>query len=89
MRIGIITPAPPRSIDLITARSREEMKANARYHWVGELPQWCVRRVLFRSQACVVSSSKMEGGANVVSEAIVAGVPVLASRIPGNVGILV
>lgn len=73
--------------DLMTARAREEMKANARYHWVGELPQWRVRRVLFRSQACIVSS-KMEGGANVLSEAIVAGVPVLASRIPGNVGIL-
>ncbi|MFS8087401.1 MAG: glycosyltransferase, partial [Acidobacteriota bacterium] len=29
-----------------------------------------------------------EGGANVLSEAIVAGVPVLASRIDGNVGIL-
>ncbi len=33
-------------------------------------------------------SSKIEGGANVISEAIVAGVPVLASRIDGNVGIL-
>jgi glycosyltransferase involved in cell wall biosynthesis len=30
----------------------------------------------------------MEGGANVVSEAIRIGVPVLASRIPGNVGLL-
>jgi glycosyltransferase involved in cell wall biosynthesis len=30
----------------------------------------------------------MEGGANVVSEAVVAGVPVLASRIPGSVGLL-
>jgi glycosyltransferase involved in cell wall biosynthesis len=30
----------------------------------------------------------MEGGANVLSEAIVAWVPVLASHIPGNVGIL-
>jgi glycosyltransferase involved in cell wall biosynthesis len=30
----------------------------------------------------------MEGGANVVGEAVVAGVPVLASRIPGNVGLL-
>ena len=33
-------------------------------------------------------SSRSEGGANVVSEAIVAGVPVLASDIPGNVGLL-
>lgn len=30
----------------------------------------------------------MEGGANVLSEAIVASVPILASRIDGNVGIL-
>ena len=33
-------------------------------------------------------SSRLEGGANVVSEAIVLGVPVLASNIPGNVGML-
>jgi glycosyltransferase involved in cell wall biosynthesis len=30
----------------------------------------------------------MEGGANALGEAIVAGTPVLASRIPGSVGIL-
>ena len=30
----------------------------------------------------------MEGGANVLSEAIAASVPILASRINGNVGIL-
>jgi glycosyltransferase involved in cell wall biosynthesis len=36
----------------------------------------------------MVISSAMEGGANVVSEAAVAGLPVIASRIPGNVGLL-
>jgi glycosyltransferase involved in cell wall biosynthesis len=30
----------------------------------------------------------MEGGANALGEAIVAGLPVLASRIPGSMGIL-
>ena len=40
-----------------------------------------------RSHALVVSS-RMEGGANVVCEAAAIGVPVLASRIPGNVGML-
>jgi glycosyltransferase involved in cell wall biosynthesis len=30
----------------------------------------------------------MEGGANVICEAARAGVPVLASRVPGNVGML-
>jgi glycosyltransferase involved in cell wall biosynthesis len=36
----------------------------------------------------MVLSSLSEGGANVISEAIVAGVPVLASRMDGNVGLL-
>ena len=36
----------------------------------------------------MVISSNQEGGANVVSEAIVAGVPIIASNIPGNVGLL-
>jgi glycosyltransferase involved in cell wall biosynthesis len=36
----------------------------------------------------MVISSRMEGGANVVSEAVVAGLPVLASAIPGNEGLL-
>jgi glycosyltransferase involved in cell wall biosynthesis len=30
----------------------------------------------------------MEGGANVISEAIVDGTPVIASRIPGSIGLL-
>ncbi len=73
--------------NLMAIRAHQEMKANARYGWLGELPQWRVRQVLSRCRVCVVSS-KMEGGANVLSEAIVAGVPVLASRVPGNIGIL-
>lgn len=36
----------------------------------------------------MVISSKLEGGANVVSEAIACEVPVIASRIDGNVGLL-
>ncbi len=36
----------------------------------------------------MVISSLSEGGANVISEAVVAGVPVLASRMDGNVGLL-
>ena len=64
-----------------------EMKTNARYRWLGEQPAWRVRRILERS--CVfVLSSRMEGGANALGEAIVAGTPVLASRISGSVGIL-
>jgi len=36
----------------------------------------------------MVLSSRMEGGANVISEACVARLPVIASRIPGSVGLL-
>lgn len=58
-----------------------------RYRWRGELPHWRALRVLARSRLLVVSS-RMEGGANVISEALTAGVPVIASRVPGNVGML-
>ena len=67
--------------------ARAEMKRNPRYHWLGERPRWRVQQVLARSPLCVLSS-KLEGGANLLSEAIVNGVPVLASKIPGSVGIL-
>ena len=68
-------------------QAHEEMAANPRYVWRGEVPRWQVRRTFARCHAMVMSSI-MEGGANVVSEAVVAGVPVIASRIPGNVGLL-
>jgi len=64
-----------------------EMNMNSRYRWLGEVPYWRVRRELAKTRLMVISSSQ-EGGANVVSEAIVAGVPGIASDIPGNVGLL-
>lgn len=36
----------------------------------------------------LVHPSRMEGGAHVVIEALTSGTPVLASRIPGNLGLL-
>ncbi len=69
------------------ARARAEMSANPRYIWRDDVPAAAVRRLLARSHAMVISSLS-EGGANVISEAAVAGVPVLASRIDGNVGLL-
>jgi putative glycosyltransferase (TIGR04348 family) len=68
-------------------RARREMEINPRYLWVDERPRWRVRQILSRSRALVLSS-RMEGGANVISEAIVAGVPVLSSRIAGSKGLL-
>jgi putative glycosyltransferase (TIGR04348 family) len=68
-------------------RARAEMAINARYRWRDDVPPAAVRRLLSRSHAMVISSLS-EGGANVISEAVVAGVPVLASRMDGNVGLL-
>ncbi len=68
-------------------RARRAMARDPRYRWVGDLPRAEAQRLLAQSHVMVLSS-RMEGGANVVSEAIVAGVPVLASQIPGNVGML-
>ena len=69
------------------ARARAEMAANPRYLWRDDVPAAAVRRLLARSHAMVISSLS-EGGANVISEAAVAGVPILASRMDGNVGLL-
>jgi len=59
----------------------------SRYTWHGEQSHPATLRSLARSHAMVISS-RMEGGAHVVSEAIAAGIPVLASKIPGNCGLL-
>jgi len=68
-------------------RAREEMERNPRYRWLGETPHWKARRLLARSRLLVLSS-RLEGGANVVSEALSASVPLLCSRISGSVGLL-
>jgi putative glycosyltransferase (TIGR04348 family) len=62
-------------------------RVEPRYHWLGERPHWQVRRHLARARALVISS-RMEGGANVASEALAADVPMLASAISGNIGML-
>lgn len=71
----------------MAVRARAEMSRNPRYRWLGEQPPQRVQQTLRRSAVCVLSS-RMEGGANVISESVVARVPVLASRIPGSVGLL-
>jgi putative glycosyltransferase (TIGR04348 family) len=69
------------------ALAKAEMRRNPRYAWRGDRPRADVRRLLGRAQAMVLSS-RSEGGANVISEAIAAKVPILASRIDGSVGLL-
>lgn len=73
--------------DKWAAYAQEEMKINPRYHWFGEVPHWKVRKA-YGSCHLMVLPSVMEGGANVISEATVAGLPVIASDIDGSVGLL-
>ena len=68
-------------------QAKSEMRHNPRYIWRGEVPKWQVRREYVKTHLMVISSSQ-EGGANVVSEAIMAGVPIIASYISGNIGLL-
>lgn len=67
--------------------ARLHASENLRYRWLGETPPWKARQLLARSRL-LAQTSLMEGGANVVSEALASGVPVVASDIPGNVGML-
>jgi putative glycosyltransferase (TIGR04348 family) len=69
------------------AKAAAEMAANPRYLWRDDVPRAAVQKLLQQSHAMVLSSLS-EGGANVISEAIVVGVPILASRMDGNVGLL-
>ena len=68
-------------------RARAEMESNPRYKWHGEIAHHKIRQV-YRRTHLLVLPSRMEGGANVISEAVVAGVPVIASDIEGSIGLL-
>ncbi len=57
------------------------------YRWVGALPHGLTRAAIKRSHL-LVHPSMLEGGANVIVEAITAGTPVIASRVSGNIGML-
>jgi len=63
------------------------MRVDRRYRWLGNVPHRAALGWLSRSHLLVLSS-RMEGGANVICEAAAAGVPVIASRVSGNIGML-
>ncbi len=69
------------------AAARAEAAANPRYRWLGERPRGETLALLSRCRLLALTS-RLEGGANVISEALAAGVPVVSSRIDGSIGIL-
>lgn len=93
--IGLLDPALPvrvrhvgAALDPALAKlARAAMRAEPRYRWLGALPHG-LARIATRNAHLLVHPSIMEGGANVIAEAIMAGTPVLASRMSGNLGML-
>lgn len=73
--------------DAMRQEAKQWMARDKRYRWLGEVAHGKALRLLARSRLMVISS-RMEGGANVVSEALANNVPVLASRVSGNIGML-
>ncbi len=71
----------------LASELRRETEENPRYRWIGELSRERSQQLLASSRLLLVTS-RLEGGANVVSEALANGVPVLSTRIDGSVGIL-
>lgn len=67
--------------------ARETMAQCPNYRWLQGLPAGPTRRWIARSRA-LIHMSWLEGGAHAVIEAVRSAVPVLASRIDGNLGLL-
>lgn len=72
---------------MLAAQAEATAASCAHYRWLGALPHEATRRRIQRAHL-LVHTSRMEGGAHVVMEAVRSGTPVLASRIDGNVGML-
>lgn len=68
-------------------RAVREMEENPRYRWLGEISHDETQRLLVRSHV-LAHTSRLEGGANAMSEALVAGTAVVSSRVAGSVGML-
>ncbi|MEY4264430.1 MAG: hypothetical protein RL373_998, partial [Pseudomonadota bacterium] len=68
-------------------QAQEAVSSEKRYRWLGKLTHAQTMRWLTRSHLMLISSL-MEGGAHVVSEAASIGIPIIASKIAGNIGLL-
>ena len=67
--------------------ARAAQAACPHYRWLGGVSHGAARDRIQRAHV-LLHPSRMEGGAHVIIEAVLSGTPVLASRIPGNLGML-
>ena len=75
-------------LDATLADAAQRTKqASPSFRWLGARPHAETRQRIQRAHL-LVNSSRMEGGAHVILEAVQSGTAVLASRIDGNVGML-
>ncbi len=73
--------------DALAARATTLTQSLPNYRWLGLLPHGLTRAAIKRAHV-LIHPSLMEGGANVIVEAITAGTAVVASRMSGNIGML-
>ena len=73
--------------EALAGEVRRAAAADARIRWLGALSHGRTRQAIRRAHV-LICASRMEGGANVVVEAVTSGTAVVASRISGNVGML-
>ncbi len=85
-RIRVVHLGAALSDDMAEA-ARAEQASNPRYRWLGEQPRGKALRILSRCRLLSLTS-RLEGGANVISEAVTLSVPVLSSHIAGSIGLL-
>ena len=71
----------------LATEARQLAARDSRYRYLGALPHGLTRAAM-KAAHLLVHPSAMEGGANVIVEAVTGHTPVLASRISGNVGML-
>jgi putative glycosyltransferase (TIGR04348 family) len=85
---GIFIDHIGRSLDPALAMQAQQTASQCpHYRWLNEMPCVPTRRSIQRAHV-LVHTSRIEGGAHVIMEAVLSGTPVLASRVSGNVGML-
>lgn len=71
----------------LEAAARRTAAECPNYRWLGALPRGVARQHLRHAQL-LVAPHRMEGGASAIVDAAQSGTAVIASRIPGHVGLL-